>query len=70
MFNIAEDPNEKTNLADKQPEKVKELQARIEQLSGEAAPPLFMQAATGAVFGGLMGPAPIPTEDNAATTEP
>ena len=24
----------------------------------------------GAVFGGLMGPAPIPTEDNAATTEP
>ena len=70
LFNLADDPGEKTNLADKQPEKVKELQARIEKLAGEAVPPLFMEASVKAIFGGLMGPAPIPTEDNAGTAEP
>ncbi len=70
LFNIANDPNEQTNLADKQPDKVKELQARVEQLAGESVQPLFMKAATGAVFSGLVGPAPIPTEDNEATAEP
>ncbi len=70
LFNLAEDPNETTNLADKQPEKVKALQARIEQLAKESAKPLFMEAAMKEVFAGLMGPAPIPTEDNSATAEP
>jgi arylsulfatase A-like enzyme len=70
LFNLAEDPNERSNLADKQPEKVKELQARIEKLSAESAKPLFMQASVQAIFGGLSGPAPIPTEDSTATAEP
>ena len=70
LFNIADDPNEKTNLADKQPEKVKELQARIEKLAAEAAKPLFMEASVKAIMGELFGPAPIPTEDNAGTAEP
>ena len=70
LFNIADDPGEKTNLAEKQPEKVKELQVRIEKLAGEAVQPLFMEASVKAIFGGLMGPAPIPTEDNEGTAEP
>ncbi len=70
LFNLAADPYEKTNLADKQPKKVKELQARIEQLAKESAKPLFMEAAMQAVFSGIFGPAPIPTEDNAVTGEP
>ena len=70
LFNIAEDPNEKTNLAVQQPDKVKQLQARIEKLAGEAVQPLFMAAATNAIFGGLFGPAPIPTEDDSNTAEP
>jgi arylsulfatase A-like enzyme len=70
LFNLADDPNEKTNLADQHPDKVKMLQARIEALSSEAAKPLFMEAATKAIFGGLFGPAPIPTEDNGGTAEP
>ncbi len=70
LFNLANDPGEKINLADQQPEKVKELQARIEKLAGEAAKPLFMESATTAIFGGLFGPAPIPTEDNSDTAEP
>ena len=70
LFNLADDPNEQTNLADQQPEKVKELQARIETLAKESAKPLFMETAMQAVFKGIFGPAPIPTEDNTATAEP
>lgn len=70
LFNLADDPNEMTNLAGQQPDKVKELQARIEKLSTESTKPLFMEASVQAIFGGLFGPAPIPTEDNTGTTEP
>ena len=70
LFNIASDPGEKTNLADKEPEQVKELKARIEKLASEAVQPLFMEASVKAIFGSLMGPAPIPTEDNEGTAEP
>lgn len=70
LFNLANDPYEKTNLAEQQPEKVKALQARIEQLSKESVKPLFMETAMKAVFSGIFGPAPILTEDNTATAEP
>lgn len=70
LYNIAEDPNETTNLADKHPEIVARLQARIEELAKASAKPLFMETAMGAVFSGIFGPAPIPTEDNTATGEP
>lgn len=49
---------------------MKALQARIEQLAKESAKPLFMETAMQAVFGGIFGPAPIPTEENTATAEP
>ena len=70
LFNLAEDPYEKINLADKQPAKVKELQARIEQLARESGKPLFVETAFKAVFSGVFGPAPIPTEDDPSTAEP
>lgn len=70
LYNLADDPNETTNLAARHPEIVKNLQARIEQLAGESAKPLFMEAAMGAIFSGIFGPAPIPTEENSATAEP
>jgi arylsulfatase A-like enzyme len=70
LYNVAEDPNESTNLADKHPEMVKTLQTRIEQLAKESAKPLFMETAMDAVFSGIFGPAPIPTEENTATAEP
>lgn len=70
LFNIADDPDEQKNLAEQQPERVKALQARIETLARESAKPLFMQTAMEAVFAGIFGPAPIPTEDNSATAEP
>jgi arylsulfatase A-like enzyme len=37
LFNLAEDPGEQTNLADRSGEKVVELQQRVEALAREAA---------------------------------
>lgn len=39
LFNIAQDPNEKTNLADKHPDKVRELKSRLDRYAREAVPP-------------------------------
>jgi arylsulfatase A-like enzyme len=70
LYDLLDDPNETTNLADQQPEKVKELQARLEQLAKESAKPLFFETAAKALFSGIFGPAPIPTEDDPASVEP
>lgn len=70
LFDLSKDPTETTNLADAHPEKVKELQARIEQLSTQATKPHFMETSMQAVFSGIFGPAPIPTEDRSDTAEP
>ena len=39
LFNLTEDPSEKTNLAAGHPEKVKELRARYDALASQALPP-------------------------------
>ena len=39
LFNLASDPNEKTNLAASQPEKVAELRAKLAELAAQAVPP-------------------------------
>jgi arylsulfatase A-like enzyme len=39
LFNLASDPNEKTNLAAAQPEKVAELRAKLAELAAQAVPP-------------------------------
>jgi hypothetical protein len=39
LFNLAEDISEKTNLADKFPDKVKELRARLEAYAKQAVAP-------------------------------
>lgn len=70
LYNIAQDPNETKNLAEANPDKVKTLQQRIEQLATESEKPLFFGAAMQAVFSGIFGPAPIPTDDGGATAEP
>ena len=42
LFDLAKDPGETTNVADQNPDVVKALQARILDLSTQAAPPLFL----------------------------
>jgi arylsulfatase A-like enzyme len=61
LFNLADDPNETRDLSADHPQKVAELQARIEQLAGEAQKPLFFATGMKAVSEGIFGPAPIPT---------
>jgi arylsulfatase A-like enzyme len=39
LFNLAEDPNEKTNLAASQPEKVAALKAKLAEFAAQALPP-------------------------------
>jgi arylsulfatase A-like enzyme len=63
LYNIAQDPSEKTNLADKNPQKVAELQKRIEQLSKESAKSLFLEHAFHAVKGASHGAPALPNED-------
>ncbi len=41
LFNLAQDPYEKNNIADQHPEKVKELSARLETYAKEAVPPIL-----------------------------
>ena len=63
LYNIAQDPSEKTNLADKNPEIVARLQKRIEELARESAKSLFLVDALGAVKAGAHGPPVLPTEE-------
>ena len=39
LFNLANDPSEKTNLAEREPERVRELRARLEAYALQALPP-------------------------------
>jgi arylsulfatase A-like enzyme len=63
LYNLSEDPSEKTNLADSNPQKVAELQNRIEQLAKESAKPLFLVDAFAAVKEAAHGPPSLPNED-------
>jgi arylsulfatase A-like enzyme len=63
LYNIPQDPSEKTNLADSNTAKVAELQKRIEQLAKESAKSLFLLDAFGAVKGAAHGPPSLPNED-------
>jgi arylsulfatase A-like enzyme len=64
LYNIPQDPSEATNLADKNPEKVAELQNRIEQLARESAKSMFLVDAFAAVKGAAHGPPALPNDDS------
>lgn len=50
LFDLSKDPSEASNLADSNPGKTKELQARITELAGEMKPPLLMMEAVRLTF--------------------
>lgn len=70
LFNVARDPEEKTNLADTNPQEVKALQQRIELLSRDATPPLILKEAFGAVKPVLFGSVKLPGEEKAIEDQP
>jgi arylsulfatase A-like enzyme len=47
LFNLADDPNEKTNLAARHVEKVRELRARYDAFARQALPPKAAPKAAG-----------------------
>ena len=63
LYNIVEDPSEKTNLADKHPEIVVKLQKRIEELARESAKSLFLVDALTAVKASAHGAPALPNDD-------
>lgn len=63
LYDIAQDPGEKTNLADKYPQKVAELQQRVEVLARESAKSLFLVEAFDAVSRGSKGAPVLPTDE-------
>jgi arylsulfatase A-like enzyme len=61
LYNLADDPYEKTDVAAKHPEKVAALQKRANELAATQAPPLFTQA-TGALVHKLQPALPTRTD--------
>ena len=70
LFDLATDPAEKTNLAAGNPQKVAELQQRIEALAREAVPPLILQEALGALKATLFGSVVLPDDEKALERQP
>src|SRR5262249_9576080 len=70
LFNLSEDPGERTNLAGTNPERVAELQQRIEALAREAVQPLILPAALGVVKGVLFGSVTLPGDQKALEEQP
>jgi arylsulfatase A-like enzyme len=64
LFNLAQDPSEKSNVAEQNQEKVRELQKRIDGLSGEMAKSLLLTEVFKGVSKGLTGKPPaLPNDD-------
>ncbi len=70
LFDLAKDPAEKTNLAGSNPQKVAELQQRVEALSREAVPALFLTEAFGVAKGVLFSSVSTPEEEAAVEKLP
>jgi arylsulfatase A-like enzyme len=63
LFNIAQDPSEKTNLAAQYPEKVAQLQARLNELAATAAKPTILVIEFGEMRKRLTMPPALPGEE-------
>ena len=63
LYDIAQDPAEKNNVAAEHPDKVAKLQKRIEELAKTSAKPLFLVEQFKAMQKGLQGEPALPSED-------
>ena len=69
LFDLAQDPSEKNNLASKHPDRVAALQRRVEALAKESAKPLFLVDQFKVVTKGMHGQPILPTDDDYAGVE-
>ena len=63
LYNIARDASEKNNVAAENPDKVTQLQKRIEELAKTSTKPLFLVEQFKAMQKGLQGEPALPNED-------
>ena len=63
LYNITQDPSETTNLVAANPDKVVELQKRIEELAKQSAKALWLEAQFKAMQPGLHAAPVMPNED-------
>ena len=63
LYNIAQDPSEKNNLAASNPEEVAALQKRANELAAAAAKPLFLVTEFQAILQRIAAPAALPGEE-------
>jgi arylsulfatase A-like enzyme len=70
LFNLAQDPSEKTDLSARNPEKVAELRQRVEALAREAVSPLLVKEAFGTVKHVLFGSVALPEEEKELDSVP
>jgi arylsulfatase A-like enzyme len=63
LYDLAQDPSEKNNLAAQNPEKVAELEKRVNELAAAMAKPLFLETEFQAMRKRLAMPPALPGED-------
>ena len=69
LFNVAQDPSEKDNLASQYPEKVAALQQRLDELAKQSEKPLFLVDQFKVVIKGMHGEPILPTDEDFAGIE-
>jgi len=69
LFNLAEDPSEKNNLAERYPDRVAAMQRAIEARARESAKPLFLVDQFKTVQKGMHGEPLLPTDEGFGTIE-
>jgi len=70
LYNIADDPSERNNLATQHPEKVTALQKRANELAAVQAKPILLQLVFGDFRKGLAMPPALPGEEFQLEDEP
>ena len=63
LYNLADDPSEQTNRAAIHPDKVLEMQRRIDALAKEASKPLFLVDQFKVVMKNMNGEPVLPTDE-------
>jgi arylsulfatase A-like enzyme len=63
LYNLAQDPSEKNNLAAQHQDKVAEFQQRLESLASQSAKPLFLADQFKVVLKGMHGEPLLPIDD-------
>jgi arylsulfatase B len=69
LFNLAQDPSEKNNLAAQHPDKVATLQQRLDELAKQSEKPLFLVDQFKLVVKGMNGEPILPTDEQFAGVE-